>query len=63
MANASSIKNKKLALTPEQVFAIIRLKAYEFYLKRVDGEKTVAAFESWFVKQKITQNFEQENPQ
>ena len=46
---------KETPLSPEQVRAIIRLKAYEYYLERIDGEKTVQAFEGWFAEQKISQ--------
>jgi hypothetical protein len=56
MANTDKIKNnKKLPLSQDQVRAIIRLKAYEYYLERIEGEKSVAAFDVWYAKQKISQ--------
>ena len=56
MANTDKIKNnKKLPLSQDQVRAIIRLKAYEYYLERIEGGKSVAAFDVWYAKQKISQ--------
>lgn len=51
-AEQNRILIKEFSLRPEQVRAILRLKAYELYLRR-GGKENIEAFENWLRKQKM----------
>lgn len=50
-------KSTKTMVTKQEVYATLRLKAYQFYLKHYGENKDICSFEEWFKKKKIYADF------